>query len=834
MPLTREERKLLHQKSKQPTFGSGKPDKTFGEEGDVAYRKVSDAGTVQYIKQDGDWVALSSSGDKPESRTQTVTRTIISGGGGGGVTNHGNLNGLSDDDHSQYVLVNGTRAFSGNWTNASHTIADLGTVTTADINGGNIDGMTIATSDITVGTGKTLDVSAGTLTLGANQISGDSINNGTIDSITIDQLAGPLDANSQAITNINIDSGAIDGVTIGANSANTGVFTTLTATTLGGALNVNNENLTNVDIDSGTIDNTDITVGTGKTLNVSAGTFTTSAAQNKVIIEGAASNLDIGNFNFTLGNTLQAGTVIADDLTAGRVVFSTGSGQLTDDSDFTFATDTLTVTKIGAFELTGKITAGSSEIEGSAFDINGGTVDGITSLTVANDVDIGNFKLESKALEASDLTETRVTFAGVDGLLTDSNDFKFITDTLNVTKIGAYTLTGKLTGGASEIEGSNFDIDGGTIDAVTIGTNSVATQIKVDNLDLNGSTIESSSGGLNLTTTGSGDITLDIVSGNLIISKDGDSPTQTLISVDDQDGKFTIDTEDSGDIVLKPAGGQVYVHDGTNNIIELDGANPSITIKDDTTPADNFKIDVGAKAATTISTVDSTGALGHLTFDVNGNIVLDASAGNTQLELNGTAYGGFKLNSNIIEFDSLLGDFVLDSEANITLDANTGSIALKRNGVAYGSFELDGAGPDIELDISSGSFTVDAAGDIILDAAGDDIKFKDGGTERFRMDLETAPVLAVTGDFTLDGSASITIDGTTGVSINENGQEVIHVDTNRIIHFNDYTQTGIYNMYGWNNQASKYHFTSGSADFQENLSVISMFEQNTTSVTYPV
>ena len=336
MPLTREERKLLHQKSKQPTFGSGKPDKTFGEEGDVAYRKVSDAGTVQYIKQDGDWVALSSSGDKPESRTQTVTRTIISGGGGGGVTNHGNLNGLSDDDHSQYVLVNGTRAFSGNWTNASHTIADLGTVTTADINGGNIDGMTIATSDITVGTGKTLDVSAGTLTLGANQISGDSINNGTIDSITIDQLAGPLDANSQAITNINIDSGAIDGVTIGANSANTGVFTTLTATTLGGALNVNNENLTNVDIDSGTIDNTDITVGTGKTLNVSAGTFTTSAAQNKVIIEGAASNLGIGNFNFTVGNTLQAGTVIADDLTAGRVVFSTGSGQLTDDGDFTF------------------------------------------------------------------------------------------------------------------------------------------------------------------------------------------------------------------------------------------------------------------------------------------------------------------------------------------------------------------------------------------------------------------------------------------------------------------------------------------------------------------
>jgi hypothetical protein len=39
-----------------------------------------------------------------------------------------------------------------------------------DINGGTIDGATIATSDITVGSGKTLDVSGGTLTLANDQI----------------------------------------------------------------------------------------------------------------------------------------------------------------------------------------------------------------------------------------------------------------------------------------------------------------------------------------------------------------------------------------------------------------------------------------------------------------------------------------------------------------------------------------------------------------------------------------------------------------------------------------------------------------------------------------
>ena len=361
MALTRDERKLLHQKSNQPTFGSGKPDKSSGNEGDVSYRKIQGSGTVQYLKQDGNWVAVSSSGEMPPVRSQSTTTTIISGGGGG-VTDHSSLTGLSDDNHTQYVLVNGTRAFGGNWTNAGHTIADLGTVTTADINGGNIDGMTIATSDI--------DVTGQTLSLDDNQISGDKVEGGAIDAITISQLTGAMNANSQSMTNVNIDSGAID--------------------------------------------------------------------------------------------------------------------------------------------------------------------------------------------------------------------------------------------------------------AVTIGTNSVATQIKVDNLDLNGSTITSSSGGLNLSTTTSGDINLDIVSGNLYLYKDGDTVTQTLMSVDDSDGKFTIDTAESGDIVLKPAGGHVYVNDGVNDTIELDTANPSITIKDDSIPADNFKIDVGANAETTITTVDADSNLAHLDMNIDGNFTVDA------------------------------------------------------------------------------------------------------------------------------------------------------------------------------------------------------------------
>ena len=46
-------------------------------------------------------------------------------------------------------------------------------------------------------------------------------------------------------------------------------------------------NISKVDIDGGAIDATDVTVGSGKTLDVSAGTLTTSTAQKQAIVDGA-------------------------------------------------------------------------------------------------------------------------------------------------------------------------------------------------------------------------------------------------------------------------------------------------------------------------------------------------------------------------------------------------------------------------------------------------------------------------------------------------------------------------------------------------------------------
>ena len=108
MALNREERKLLHQKSKQPTFGIGKPSQEEGNNGDITFRKIEGSGTVEYVKQNENWIAVASSGEMPAVR-------LVGGSGGGssGVSVHSSLGGLLDDDHKQYILVDGTRAFTG-------------------------------------------------------------------------------------------------------------------------------------------------------------------------------------------------------------------------------------------------------------------------------------------------------------------------------------------------------------------------------------------------------------------------------------------------------------------------------------------------------------------------------------------------------------------------------------------------------------------------------------------------------------------------------------------------------------------------------------------------
>ena len=125
---------------------------------------------------------------------------------------------------------------------------------------------------------------------------------------------------------------------------NTGALTVakIGAFTAAGAIDFSDENMTNVDIDSGTIDGTDVTVGSGKTLDVSAGTLTTSAAQKQAIVGGAdgaaidncvigATTAAAGTFtnltatgDTTLGNAITDEHTIQGHITASGAISASG------------------------------------------------------------------------------------------------------------------------------------------------------------------------------------------------------------------------------------------------------------------------------------------------------------------------------------------------------------------------------------------------------------------------------------------------------------------------------------------------------------------------------
>lgn len=95
-----------------------------------------------------------------DARPIASAANITTGGGAsGGVTAHAELTGLNNDDHTQYLLTNGSRAMSGNLDMGSGNITNVGSVDGVDIsahasrhNPGGADALaTAAAGDLLVG-----------------------------------------------------------------------------------------------------------------------------------------------------------------------------------------------------------------------------------------------------------------------------------------------------------------------------------------------------------------------------------------------------------------------------------------------------------------------------------------------------------------------------------------------------------------------------------------------------------------------------------------------------------------------------------------------------------
>jgi len=232
-------------------------------------------------------------------------------------------------------------------------------MTNVNIDSGSIDG-----TDVTVGSGKTLDVSGGTLTLANDQISGDKVSGGTIGSTTITALAGDLSLGDNAITNVgdvSLDSISADNntmdITLTDNQAtaleikeSTNSYLTFVTTdssekiTLGkkleaGSVEIEGSafDINGGNIDGATIATSDITVGSGKTLDVSGGTLTlandqisgdkiTGGTIGSVTITALAGNISVGDNNITNVGDISLDTISSDAGTSIGVTLGTDAG----------------------------------------------------------------------------------------------------------------------------------------------------------------------------------------------------------------------------------------------------------------------------------------------------------------------------------------------------------------------------------------------------------------------------------------------------------------------------------------------------------------------------
>jgi hypothetical protein len=275
---------------------------------------------------------------------------------------------------------------------ASLSDAGIFQITTADINGGNIDGCTIATSNITVGAAKTLDVSLGTLTLADDQISGNKVEGGTIAAISITtltpttinafSLGGKITGGAYEIegSNFDINGGYIDATPIGSGTPSTGAFTTATITTLtattinaftlGGKITGGSSEIegSNFDINGGYIDATPIgsssastgafttaTITTLTATTVNATTFDTNVAAagmtiygNTFTADGTDTNIDINMYPKGSGEV----NILKADIDSGSIDNTTVGFSGPSTGKFTTLEATTSLKLVGATTVT--------------------------------------------------------------------------------------------------------------------------------------------------------------------------------------------------------------------------------------------------------------------------------------------------------------------------------------------------------------------------------------------------------------------------------------------------------------------------------------------------
>ena len=438
----------------------------------------------------------------------------------GATTLNGNLqvgNAAADTVNFQasgWTLTNNVSVI-GTW-------ADIGTITTADINGGTIDGTTIGGGTAAAGTFTTVGATTGNITT-VNATTVDSTNlevtnlkakDGTAAG-SIADATGVVTLNSLVATTADINGGTIDATTIGGSSPAVGnfttvsaasaVFTTATITTVNTTtLDLTNLEVTNIKAKDGTASMTiddltgkvNVTTVSAASMNAAVAAITTGSVTNLTATSASVASMNAGVALLTTATvtTLNASGASIASANIGNLQFAAAS--IASINAGVAVINNLTATSASIASMNGSV-ANITTV--NATTVNATTVD-------ATDVEVTNVKAKdgTAAIVIDDLTgkvnATTVSAASVNagvalittGTVTNltSTAASVASANVGVALITTGTVTSLTATGAS-VASANVGtavITGLTVTGASIASVNAGTATLSGNLTLNGGT----------------------------------------------------------------------------------------------------------------------------------------------------------------------------------------------------------------------------------------------------------------------------------------------------------------------------------------------------------